>query len=448
MLLKKSKVDFMENISDKLVSHLPDEINLSEGDVFEEFVLENSKSLARTKTYLNHLSDRILSEYESTLDLDEAYEQVMQNADVASLVFQDLNLGNGRIVPVTDISVNGGLSDVEQFNFDQKDKVLNADDLAVLSELNSDSNVYHNTLREMFKSKFDSLNDSLTLNDSFKELMLDYTLAKNSDVVELSIGDRFEHECTHFIALEDSVYKINGTELTKIDIVEAIDSELLSYETNDLKFDIISNVELKNKRLIEIECLLEDGDDTVFANINFDLRDAQFHFDPVFNKLNLSTDNMLELEEALITSINRVMEEPAATYKLLPSGITVPQLDGATTDTGSLFVLSGRHQDIQEIYTDLDHNVKVFAASEIHPMNFEKVLKAFGFETQKIDNQLAVKNKDDSEITFYQLNESNRTELSHAEVSKELKQKISDDWNVEISNKSKEKRNRKRAFNL
>ncbi|EJU9970519.1 hypothetical protein N5M11_000740 [Vibrio alginolyticus] len=430
MLLKKSKIDFMENLSDKLVSHLPDELNLSEGDVFEKHVLENSKSLVRTKTYLNHLSDRILEEYESSLDIDEAFEQVMQSADVASLVFQDLNLGNGRIVPVTDISINGGLSDVEQFNFDQKAKVLNADDLAVLSELSTDSNVYHNTLREMFKSKFDSLNDSLTLNDSFKELMLDYTLAKNSDVIELSIGDRFEHECTHFIALEDSVYKINGFDLTKIDIVEAIDSDLLSYETNDLKFDIISNVELKNKRLIEIECLLEDGDDTVFANINFDLRDGQFHFDPVFNKLNLSTDNMLELEEALIASINRVMEEPAA------------------TDTGSLFVLSGRHQDIQEIYTDLDNNVKVFAASEIHPMHFEKVLKAFGFETQKLDNQLAVKNKDDSEISFYQLNESNRTELSSSEVSKELKQKISDEWNVDVSNKSKEKRNRKRAFNL
>ncbi|MCG9776064.1 hypothetical protein L1D49_22630, partial [Vibrio diabolicus] len=209
----------------------------------------------------------------------------------------------------------------------------------------------------MFKNKFDSLNDSLTLNHSFKELMLDYTLAKNSDVVELSIGDRFEHECTHFIALEDSVYKINGTELTKIDIVEAIDSELLSYESNDLKFDIISNVELKNKRLIEIECLLEDGDETVFANINFDLRDSQFHFDPVFNKLNLSTDNMLELEEALINSINNVMEEPAATYKLLPNGVKVPQLDGATTDVGSLFVLSARHQDVKEIYTDLDNNV-------------------------------------------------------------------------------------------
>ncbi|TOF22720.1 hypothetical protein CGJ28_25370, partial [Vibrio parahaemolyticus] len=124
------------------------------------------------------------------------------------------------------------------------------------------------------------------------------------------------------------------------------------------------------------------------------------------------------------------------------------QLEGATTDTGSLFVLSGRHQEIKEIYTDLDNNVKVFAASEIHPMHFEKVLKSFGFETQKLDNQLAVKNKDDTDISFYQLNESNRTELSSSEVSKELKQKISDEWNVEIGNKAKEKRNRKRAFNL
>lgn len=59
-----------------------------------------------------------------------------------------------------------------------------------------------------------------------------------------------------------------------------------------------------------------------------------------------------------------------------------------------------------------------------------------------------MKNKDDTDISFYQLNESNRTELSSSEVSKELKQKISDEWNVDVSNKSKEKRNRKRAFNL
>ncbi|EIA4666911.1 hypothetical protein K7J31_002906 [Vibrio parahaemolyticus] len=450
MLLKKSKINFLNGLKSKMIENLPDELNLMSGDKFESYFLENAKSLVRTGAYLDNLADKINENYNNDMSLNESIDKVMKNADVASLVFQDLNLGNGRIVPVKDIAYQGGLTDIEQFNFEQFDKVLNDDEIQKLAHMDRESNDYEITIREMFKRRFDSLNDSLMLNESFRELMSDYALAKKSDVVELSQMDRIVHGCSHITSLEDSVYKINGSDFEKIDIVEAMEADLLKHETNDLKFDIISNVDMPSKNIVNIECLLDDGEEALFANIKFDKRDIDFEFDSIFEKLNLSTEDMLELQDMIVANVNshfgNVHKSELHKYKIVDPNIAFPLSKTKMNEVGSLFTYSERHQEIKELYTDLEGNKKVYSFDEIHPMYFEKMLKAFDFETQKVGNQLAVKNKDSNEISFYQLNQSNRTELEKSEVSLELKEKVSENWDIELRNNHQLKSKRRSIF--
>ena len=251
-------------------------------------------------------------------------------------------------------------------------------------------------MRSMFQGKFDQVRIKLC-SDDVRNLIEEFTHSRNVDVIEILPAERDYHGCTHILPTENHVYKISGKKVKKIDIFEALETGLLDYESNDYQFDSVKSLKMNNKLVVEVNCLLVNKETEKNAKIEYNIRTDKLSFDKTLNRLNLSSDDMLTMQKEVIESINEAIDskftlKAGDKYKIGFSSIRVPYYENSR-DVGSFFVYDPDHLKIQEICKNLKGEAEIYELNQIHPMYFEKALKAFDFDTLKIDKQLAVKNK-------------------------------------------------------
>lgn len=433
------KRKFINTLSNRIIKELGSE-------EFGNYIKENVFNLPRTKNYLEQLSDEIYIDYQKTFNFDESFNKSIRNSDFGSILFQELGLGECTISPVYDINVNGGLTETNAFNYSEYRKILNKSEIKQIDQLEIDSNAFDKTMRGMFQGKFNQVQIKLC-SDDVRNLIEEFTLSRNVDVIEILPAERDYHGCTHILPTENHVYKISGKKVKKIDIFEALETGLLDYESNDYQFDSVTSLKMNNKLVVEVNCLLVNKETEKNAKIEYNIRTDKLSFDATLNRLNLSSDDMLTMQKEVIESINEAIDskftlKAGDKYKIGFSSIRVPYYENSR-DVGSFFVYDPDHLKIQEICKNLNSESEIYESNQIHPMYFEKALKAFDFDTLKIDKQLAVKNKN-GDVTVYALNRSNREILEKEDISKELKETVINNWNVDLrTNREKNKNKRK-----
>ncbi|WP_434998854.1 hypothetical protein ACRZ5S_19875 [Vibrio scophthalmi] len=441
-------------------------------------IAEQIKNEQLKSEILNHKKD-LFKAFESIEDLvsffkenkNQSLSELLIKADIASAIFQDLNLGKANVGDNFDLT-RSGITKVVDLNLM---KATNFANVEQINDFRKSEYGIDERKKEFMENLLENLDSSIKNNPKIEQYFKALSIMKNNRSHELNLEHKEFIENANIpnpekiiFGEENVLILYNGGFIKSkpISFVEDLDIFDTDYkDTHKHEYLLIDDLEIQTLNLstrinVNFQYFDENDYESKTAYISYDLAQAKFMTNAHFDSLDFTDSDIKKLEEDVIEQVKRASLEyikeqsfkhTDVACKVSADRIPVyvaPMAEISNTDfKGTLLSFNHYHNDIREQYYNIDGNHQELHFTEMSSRKAELALKAFDYTYHKFDNVIAVKNNNNEDCSLYKIEKNRLKVIEASELSFELRDKF-EDRGFSLPELRTEKRDRKKSNRL